>query len=338
MSATICAFLLTFSALRGPTVVSGALNRPTNVRLTSYNMNLVLRWDSPAGAASSLVYTTGSSVTAYRVGCVNISRLECDFTRLNISISEYGKYTGRVRAQLGAESSAWVESNQITLDKDTIIGSPNVSLFTNGATIDVSIKDPVFKISALRNVYNYATYNITYWKDGQKEKARSISNIQQNRVVLNDLDLWTKYCVQVQINTERNPNPSKPSRAVCESTTNEKGAPWVAAVVTFVIMAMAVALVVVAVVYRKCISHFLCPKDSLPQHFKEYLLAPPSSPMYLAMRNSHPPEEIYHQVSIIAHDRPVEEGSPLEAAGPPQWGSDSGKRDRLKSTEAMRKS
>ncbi|XP_070770835.1 interleukin-10 receptor subunit beta-like [Enoplosus armatus] len=317
MSAAACVFLLSLSALRGSAAVSGTLSRPTNVRLTSFNMDLVLRWDSPEGAADGLVYTAEyrSSVSPYRVSCVNVSRLACDFTRLNTPISQYGLYLGRVRAQSGAESSAWVESNQISLDRDTIISSPNVSLLSNGATLEASIEDPVFKISTLRDVYNYATYNITYWKHGQREKARSISNIQQNRVVLNDLDLWTKYCVQVQINTEKNLKPSNPSGTVCESTTHEKGAPWVAAVVTFVIVAMALALVVVAVVYRKSISHFLCPKDALPQHFKEYLLAPPNSPVYLAMQNSHPPEEIYHQVSVIMDDRAVEEGSPLEAAG-----------------------
>ncbi|KAI3356619.1 hypothetical protein L3Q82_017831, partial [Scortum barcoo] len=290
--------------------VLGVISTPTNVRLMSYNMNLMLMWDVPEGAASGLVYTAEykTSVTAYRVGCMNISLLECDFTCLNISISEYGMYTGRVRAQLGAQSSAWVESHQITLDKDTIIGSPNVSLFSNGATIEVSIKDPVFKISALRNVYNLATYNITYWKDGQKAKARSISNIQQNRVVLNDLQPWSKYCVDVQINTDRNTNPSKPSETVCERTTKEEEASWVAAVVTFVIMTMAVALLIVMVVCWKCIYHFLCPKDALPQHFKEYLRVPPNSPIYLAMRNSHPPEEIYHQVSIMAISRTMEEG------------------------------
>lgn len=52
-----------------------------------------------------------------------------------------------------------------------------------------------------------------------------------------------------------------------------------AAVVTFVVMAMAVALVVVAVVYRKSISHFLCPKDALPQHFKEVC-------MFMCLRGS----------------------------------------------------
>lgn len=38
-------------------VVSGRLGTPTNVRLTSYNMDLVLRWDPPVEDASGLVYT-----------------------------------------------------------------------------------------------------------------------------------------------------------------------------------------------------------------------------------------------------------------------------------------
>ncbi|XP_070694070.1 interleukin-10 receptor subunit beta-like [Pempheris klunzingeri] len=316
MSAATCVFVL-LSTLCGSTVVSGLLHRPTNVHLTSYNMDLVLKWGAPEGAASSVVYTAEyrSTVSNYRAGCVNISHLECDFSRLNTSISQYGKYSGRVRAQLGAESSDWVESNQINLDKDTVIGSPSVSLFSNGATIDVSITDPVFAVSTLRNAYSIATYNITYWKDGQEEKATSLSNIQQNRVILSELDLWTKYCVKVRINTERNHKGSNPSRTVCERTTSNEGVPWVAAVVTFVVMAIAVILVVVTVVYRKSISHFFCPKDALPQHFKEYLLAPPNSSMYLVTCNSQPPEEIYHQVSIIADNRPVEEGCASETEG-----------------------
>ncbi|KAF1382202.1 hypothetical protein PFLUV_G00141190 [Perca fluviatilis] len=317
MSASISAFILTFSTLCGFRAVSGVLSPPTNVRLTSYNMDLVLRWDPPDQPASGLLYTTEyiASIMNYKEGCVNISTLECDLTNLKNPISEYGRYRGRVRVQLGTESSAWVESNEIALDRDTIIGSPSVSLFSNGATIEVSIKDPVFRISTLLGVYNLATYNITYWKHGQKKKAISISDIKQNRVVLSNLDPWTKYCVQVQVNSKMNPNHSVPSAAVCESTTIEEEAPWLAAVVTFVAMAMAVAVVVVAVVYRKRISHFLCPKDALPQHFKEYLLAPPNSSMYLDMRNSHPPKEIFDPVSIIADSSTLEEGLPLEAAG-----------------------
>ncbi|XP_026231360.1 cytokine receptor family member b4 [Anabas testudineus] len=322
MSATVCAFILTFTILCSSRVVSGFLGRPKKVNLTSYNMNLVLQWDPPEGVNNSLVYTTEykSSVGLYSVGCANITTLKCDLSSLRISgrpsIAEYGTYIGRVQAHLGSESSAWVESNQITLDKETIIGSPSVSLFTNGATIEVIIKEPEFVISSLRNVYSHVTYNITYWKDGQKEKANHISKMHQNRVVLDKLDQWSNYCVQVQINTiDSGPNPSEPSTIVCQGTTTEEEIPWVAAVVTFIVMTVAVALVVVAVVYRRSISHFLCPKDALPQHIKEYLLMPPNSTIYLAMQKPTLPEENYDLISIIADEKSVKEESPLEVAG-----------------------
>ncbi|KAK5861500.1 hypothetical protein PBY51_022892 [Eleginops maclovinus] len=318
MSAAVCVLIL--SALWGHTVVSGDLSRPTKVRLTSHDMNLVLSWDLPAEPAG-LLYTTEyrSSVINYRAGCVNISTLECDFTRHSIpqTIYQFGKYTARVRAHSGTETSAWVESNNVAMDKETNISSPIISLLSNGAAIEVIIQDPVFRISSLRQVYSSATYNITYWQDSQKQKTRSISNIQQSRVVLSDLEPWTKYCVKVQISTGRiSNNLSQPSADVCESTTIDKEVPWVAAVVTFITMAIAVALVVVAVVYRKRISHLLCPKDSLPQHFKEDLMVRPNSSMYIAMCNSHPSEEIFHQVSIIPDSSIIEAERPLEAEPP----------------------
>lgn len=59
--------------------------------------------------------------------------------------------------------------------------------------------------------------------------------------------------------------------ARCDFPAEEK-VPWVAAFVTFLVLAVAVVVVVLAVVYRNNISHFLCPKDSLPEHFKEVCL------------------------------------------------------------------
>ncbi|KAG7239136.1 hypothetical protein INR49_030017 [Caranx melampygus] len=298
MSAAVRTFILTFATLCGSTVGSGILSRPTNVSLTSYNMNLVLRWSPPEGAARNVVYTTeyNTTVSPYTVACVNISTFECDLTRLNTStIWEYGKYTGRVRAQLGSDSSAWVESNPITLDKDTIIGSPTVSLFSNGATLEVSIEDPVFVVSELRQALNR-------------------SPIQQNRVVLSGLDPKTKYCVQVQINTDSNPHPSKPSAVVCESTGTDES-PWTEAMITFVLMAVGVVLVVVGVggwglCTGKISPRFFVPRMpclSISKRF--YLLAPPDSTIYQAMKNSHPREEFCHQIRIVTDHRTVEAGS-----------------------------
>ncbi|XP_054643630.1 interleukin-10 receptor subunit beta-like [Dunckerocampus dactyliophorus] len=309
MPSTFLNGVLVILILAGARVVLAVLNTPRNVRLTSINMNLVLRWDSSAEGTSDLLYTAEAktSVTMYRVGCVNTSALECDFSSLEFPLSLYGRYTGRVRAQQGPESSPWVESNNITMDIDTIIGSPSVSLFSNGAALVISIEDPVFAISTLKDVYSTATYNITYWKDGQSEKARNISSVLQNRVVLNKLDPWMKYCVQVQINAgERREGNSKfsiPSSTVCESTTSEAEAPWVPAVVTFFIMTLTATLVVIALVYRKRISHLLCPQEALPSH----LLETQNSPNDWTMQISDQPEEKYNSVKVIADNKSMEQ-------------------------------
>ncbi|XP_019731226.1 interleukin-10 receptor subunit beta-like isoform X2 [Hippocampus comes] len=305
MSSIILNAVIVFLTLGGATAV---LSPPRNVRLTSMNMNLVLKWDSPEGVTGDLFYTAKctTAVRKCHVGCVNISSLECDFSSLNnFHPALYGRYIATVRAQRGAEHSSWVESQQMVLESDTVIGSPNVLLISNGATIRISIQDPAFAVSDLRSVYGTASYNITYWKDGQNEKAKSISSILQNPIFLNDLDPWTKYCVQAQIIAERNTKPSKPSRTVCESTAGENTeakAVWVPALVTFLVMAMVVTLVGIAVVYRRRISHFLCPKDKLPAH----LLATPGSPLYWAMHNSDQLEELYNSVNVIAEDKSVE--------------------------------
>uniref|UniRef100_A0A672HWJ6 Fibronectin type-III domain-containing protein n=1 Tax=Salarias fasciatus TaxID=181472 RepID=A0A672HWJ6_SALFA len=250
------------------TVKTPTLGSPNNVRLSSYNMNLVLRWDRPEGEASDLLYTAEyksviNQISSYKTGCLNISALECDFTPLHLSV--YGRYMGRVQAVRGAESSAWVESSPLTLDRDTVIGPPSVSLVSNGATVEVSIKDPMFQISDLRNVYGEPDYNVTHWK---RLKMNTIT--QQTRLVLDDLDAWSRYCVQVQLKTGIDSRTSLPSNVTCQSTAGAgHGAPWLAAVLVLVGVSLAVALVVVVVRKRKSISRFLFPKDTLPQCLKE---------------------------------------------------------------------
>ncbi|XP_061698318.1 interleukin-10 receptor subunit beta-like isoform X3 [Syngnathoides biaculeatus] len=268
MSSLTLNVAMVFLTLAGATVVVAVLSAPRNVQLSSMNMNLVLRWDSPEGESSDLIFTTEctTSVRTCPVGCVNISTHECDFSSFNTSLSVYGRYRARVRAQRGAESSSWVESDPITLDSETIIGAPNVWLFSHGATIEIAIKDPEFAMSDFRSIYSTATYNITFWKDGQNKKTKSISCDRRNRVFLNDLERWSNYCVQVQITAEGNTKPSKPSSTVCERTTSAD-APWVPAVVTFLIMTAAVTLVVFAVAYRRRASYFLCPEDQVPQTY-----------------------------------------------------------------------
>ncbi|XP_028993120.1 cytokine receptor family member b4 [Betta splendens] len=305
MSAAVWVFFLALAAPCGSEVVP-----PSGVNLTSYNLDLVLRWLPPVGLDGDVRYTAEyrSSTGNYSSGCVNISAVECDLTRLQskpeTAIFEYGKYTGRVQAHLGSETSAWVESRPLSLDQETTIGPPTVNL-TSGHTIEVSIKNPVLAISSLIKTYSTVTYNIMYWEDGQKEKAKSISHSRQNRVVLDDLKPSTVYCVQVQINTYYS-EPSEQSRPVCERTFDEVEPQWVTAVLTFIGIAVAMALVVVTVLHRRSISNFLCPRDVLPEHIKKYLLTPPSSSIYLEMQKPPLLEENYDPISIIAEEKTVE--------------------------------
>ncbi|XP_043987611.1 interleukin-10 receptor subunit beta-like [Gambusia affinis] len=300
MSAAVCVFILTLSTLIG--VVLGVLSSPTNVQVTSRNLNLILSWDPPAEAPNGLIYTTEfkSSIGLYNPGCINITTFQCELS--NFSITSYGTYSGKVRALLGEEASPWVESKSITLDLETQISPPSVSLLPVSQTLEVSIKDPEFIISSLRNVYSKVSYNITYWKEGQENQAETLSNVHQDRVVLKKLDPSTKYCVQVRIVTLRNKSPIEPSGVLCERTSDTDNSPVVAAVVACVLIAVAVAVTTLAVVKWKSISHFLWPKVSLPLHFEKSLLTTPESSVCLI---TQPTEEIA-PLSIIT----VEEGSP----------------------------
>ncbi|XP_007575068.1 interleukin-10 receptor subunit beta-like [Poecilia formosa] len=301
MSVAVCVFVLTLSTLNG--VVSGVLSSPTNVQLTSRDLNLVLSWDPPAEAPSGLIYTTEfrSLVTDYSPGCVNITTFQCELSNFNISC--YGTYIAKVRALLGEDASAWVESKDIMLDRDTLISPPSVSLLPIGQTLEVSIKDPEFKICSLRNVYSIVSYKITYWKEGQEEQERIHNDYQQDRVILDDLDPLTKYCVQVQLITLTNPTES--SGVLCERTGDTKNSPVVAAVIACAVIAVAVAVTVPAVVKWKSISHFIWPKVSLPRHFEKSLQATPESSVCLIMQ---PTEEIA-PLSIVTVEESSHEGT-----------------------------
>lgn len=52
-----------------------------------------------------------------------------------------------------------------------IIGPPNVTLLSVGTAIEVSIRNPKFAISTLKDVYSFHTYNVTYWKDGKMDQV-----------------------------------------------------------------------------------------------------------------------------------------------------------------------
>ncbi|XP_041662418.1 interleukin-10 receptor subunit beta-like isoform X2 [Cheilinus undulatus] len=278
----------TLPILSPPGPTSSVLSPPSSVRLSSFNMDMVLRWDPPVGAAGELNYTA--------------------------QYSSFGTYQGRVQSQRGDEVSEWTKSDNLTPDRDTIIGSPGLSLLANGRTMEVSISDPNFTMSSFRAVYGSPIYSIAYWKDGHKDDAKNKTGINQNPVVLDNLEPRTRYCVTVQIHPDMDRDPSRLSRTVCESTADGRESPWVEAVVLFVVIIIAMALVVLTIVYRKRIKKYLCPQISLSWNF-EPLQDSTKSAIYRAMQETLTQKEVCHPVVVIAHytAEDKEEEQPIQA-------------------------
>lgn len=280
------------------TVMASQLPAPQNVQLTSYNLDLYLRWSPPKNETSDVLYSTQLWATFQseprpRAACVNTTALHCELTdpSLGLNIMEFGQYQASVRAQCGAELSEWVDSQAITMDRDTVIGPPDVSLVSNGADLEVIVRDPKFHISTMAHVFGRRQYNISYWPHGHQNRVAH-ELVQQNRAPLSNLEPWTEYCVQVSVlvNPVRNQNPAEASEPVCASTKDKPSAPWLAPVLTFFALALAVVLVVVAVVYHQRMCHFVCPRDPLPQHLPEC----PQSLSYLK-----PEVEVYHPLCVM---------------------------------------
>ncbi|KAM9344466.1 interleukin-10 receptor subunit beta-like isoform 2-T2 [Pholidichthys leucotaenia] len=320
MSACVRGFILTVCVYLSANTAVAMLAPPTNVHLSSYNLDLVLRWGPANGTDDDITYTAeyrsvfhdsfSRSFSNYTRVCENSASLLCDFSRF---ITVFGTYQGRVKAQRGDQTSVWVESNSLTPDKHATIGPPSVSLTSTGTSLEVLITEPRFTNSHLRDVYGSFTYNISYWKSGEEEQVKHLLSEQQNRPVLQDLDPETEYCVRVwvQVQTDRGHNPTESSEPVCRRTLRGEEPPWVIAVVMVVVAAAVVTMVILVVVYWRPVYHFLFPRVALPDEFKEFLSG---SSGCVA---SEPVREVCDQVSVVAgvHTEEEQEQCPLEANG-----------------------
>uniref|UniRef100_A0A8C7VBJ2 Interleukin 10 receptor subunit beta n=2 Tax=Oncorhynchus mykiss TaxID=8022 RepID=A0A8C7VBJ2_ONCMY len=278
--------------LHGITAVLAELPSPSNIRINSVNMGLVLEWDAPQNHTENITYRAEyrGLVGRNEVVCWNTTAQSCDFTS---HLNKFGVYTFQVRAEREGDTSRWMKTKKFVMDEHTTLGPPGVALVSSGAVIEVSINDPVLKISEFKDLYNNAHFNITYWKEGQEEKDKSMKCTPLRKVVL-ALEPWTRYCVQVWVYTQRFSKHSQPSNVTCESTAKGNDRPWVVALVTFVVMAVAVALLALAFWYCYRVVRFLRPKAKLPEHFTELLDSPCSS--ILAIQSSLQPEEVYHEL------------------------------------------
>ncbi|XP_048833726.1 interleukin-10 receptor subunit beta-like [Brienomyrus brachyistius] len=310
-----------FSVLYSLSVVLAAVPEPENVTVMSYNMGAVLEWDYPHNASEGVRYTAEfkSHLLEYVAACQSQQERKCDFTN---NTHYFGIYTFRVRAELQGSTSSWVNTTEFFLDRQTIIGPPVVSLHSKAGDMEVNLQDPVLKMSTLKDVYTDIIYNLSYWKEGQEETKKQ-KQTKQKLLLLSELLPWTRYCVQADIYIPGYSKLSEQSEPVCETTTsNGTVKPWVVAVAlisSFLVTTVSLPLLFLLGWYCYKGLRFLYPSAKLPEHFKQYLIEPYRSYIFLAMQNSAEENEPYHAVVIVSDgsgeqaDAPAEPSEKLQA-------------------------
>ncbi|XP_064183831.1 interleukin-10 receptor subunit beta-like [Anguilla rostrata] len=308
------------TALCTISVVLASVPQPENVRVTSINMDVVLEWDPPQPSSGNLTYTAGFTpeyrpVSGLRIVCQNQSERSCDFTD---HLSNFGIYTFHVRAEFQTETSHWVNTSEFATDKDTLIGAPTVRLSSKAGNLEVDIQDPVTRNpGGLRTVYDHVCFNVRYWEKNKMENATVLNCEQQNSLVLSsELKPRTRYCVQAQVYIPSYEKTSDFSRVMCETITDGRAEPWLIVTVmvcSLLVMAVTVLLLFLIGWYGYKGIKFMFPKAKLPEHFKQYLVEPPHSYIFLAMQNSSQPEEKCHEVCILSEltEGTESEGTPL---------------------------
>ncbi|XP_008065124.1 LOW QUALITY PROTEIN: interleukin-10 receptor subunit beta [Carlito syrichta] len=293
----------------------GMVPPPENVRMNSVNFKNILQWVSPAFPKGNLTFTAQyQSYRTFQDICVRIASTECDFS----TISKYGYHTLRVRAEFANEHSDWVNITFSPVD-DTIIGPPGIHVEVLADSLHMRFLAPKIENEhetwTMKNIYNSWTYNVQYWKNGTDEKFHITS--QYDFEVLRNLEPWTTYCVQVQGFLPDSNKTGEWTEPVCEQTNNDDTVPsWLVAIILIasVFMVFLVLLGCFALlwcIYKKT-KYTFSPRNSLPQHLKEFLGHPHHSKLLFFFPLSDE-NEVFDKLSVIAEDSENSKQNPSDS-------------------------
>ncbi|XP_014134992.2 interleukin-10 receptor subunit beta isoform X1 [Falco rusticolus] len=275
--------------LIAPTV-SATVPKPQNARITSVNLHSIFQWDAPSFHKGNISYTVQSKSinlpgNAYKNVSTNLTLTECDVS----SLSAYGDYILRVRAESENNHSDWVTVRFKPMD-DTVIGPPDVEVKSESGFLHVDFRGPFAEHEhdkwSLKQYYGSWNYRILYWKKRSNTDVTSASGVthidtKHNSEILSQLEPWTVYCIQVQAVIPEWNKTGKLSKELCEQTTHNGITPtWV--IVAVLIGSMLVVIISVPVCFfsflylYRLTKHVFCPSYIFPQHLKEFLSKPPS--------------------------------------------------------------
>ncbi|XP_068035532.1 interleukin-10 receptor subunit beta isoform X2 [Anomalospiza imberbis] len=257
---------------------------PRNVRITSVNLQSTLQWDAPRFPRGNITYTVQSKSIYYPGDTYETLRTDLRLPWCDVSsLSPYGSYVLRLRAEAGQLRSPWVTLTFKPMD-DTIIGPPEVRLKSESGALHVDVSGPFAEHEQdrwpLRLYYGSWRYRILYWEKGSRDtepaSASWVARVdtRHSSEILAQLEPWTVYCVRVQALIPEWNKTGQLSRELCEQTTHNGVTPvWI--IVTALVGSMLVVGTAVTVCFfssfylYRLSKHVFCPSYIFPQHLKE---------------------------------------------------------------------
>ncbi|XP_053561939.1 interferon gamma receptor 2 [Bombina bombina] len=251
------------------------LPTPKNVKIYSYNLQQILRWDAVKveNTLHQVTYTVEYKTFVYNYSeiCVSIKETQWDFTE-NINVSWNVKL--RVRAEMGPIKSDWVETPWFIALHNTMLG-PVKSLTVTASkdeTDKLFVKFDPHLISILKE-WDF-NYNISYWKENSKEKTNLVG--KATYVTIPNLEPGVLYCVEVTPECIDCLIVGQVSDAVCERTATPD---WTTelCLIIFAIILLSAALVFFFFIYpRRVVIKKWLYQDTLkiPHHVEKFLFNP----------------------------------------------------------------
>ncbi|XP_057707788.1 interleukin-10 receptor subunit beta [Corythoichthys intestinalis] len=291
---------------------------PQNVELITLNTNYTLKWDWNETASKSAVVSYTVQYIAqfwldhmkedkWSTVCDKKPSKSCDLTQCGMHYM--GKYMIRVCANDNFSHSDWVKK-EFCPQKHAAVGPPSeIKLFPGGNNIEVNISHPL--------PHKKLGFNIVYWEYGvdKKDLQPQISETKTGeRVILQGLKSWTRYCVRIQSYYEPYKKRSKFSLPYCIQTQGT--IPWWQTFVFFLgsfVIGCAVFLLFLYILFvcYKIFKATFCPLIQFAPFFQKYHLESLGSdiPHLLSMGSE---AELFCDVTICP--KPMECHSPLSNA------------------------
>ncbi|XP_042543149.1 interleukin-10 receptor subunit beta isoform X1 [Dipodomys spectabilis] len=276
---------------------------PENVRINSVNFKNILQWERPAFAKGNLTFTAQQkSYQGSQNVCKSTVSTQCDF----VSLSKYGNYTLRVRAEFANEHSKWVDIPFSPMD-DTLLGPPGIHIEAIADSLHIHFSAPQVDNEpgpwTIKDFYPSLAYKVQYWKNASEQKMQV--TFTHDFEVLRNLEPRTTYCIQVQGFVPNRNKTGLWSEPVCKGTEHETP-PWLVAIILMVsvsagFLVLTGCFALLWCIYKKT-KYTFSPGNTLPQHLKEFLGHPHHSTRLFFSFPLSDENEVFDKLSIITED------------------------------------